>query len=213
MELKVPHFYSRPCGRGDAREAVLKLMTANFYSRPCGRGDQLFWRLQIVLHSISTHAPAGGATGDTARYRLDIPISTHAPAGGATALRSTTSGIVSIFLLTPLREGRRNCTALPWAFIPFLLTPLREGRLIRLNRGRCLGIISTHAPAGGATIGKADGSLTLSKFLLTPLREGRHLTIKPWMPLVNNFYSRPCGRGDSNFPQVRHEVLRQIAER
>ena len=27
------------------------------------------------------------------------------------------------------------------------------------------------------------------------------------------FYSRPCGRGDSNFPQVRHEVLRQIAER
>lgn len=28
-----------------------------------------------------------------------------------------------------------------------------------------------------------------------------------------DFYSRPCGRGDSNFPQVRHEVLRQIAER
>lgn len=31
--------------------------------------------------------------------------------------------------------------------------------------------------------------------------------------IVGNFYSRPCGRGDSNFPQVRHEVLRQIAER
>ena len=30
---------------------------------------------------------------------------------------------------------------------------------------------------------------------------------------VHHFYSRPCGRGDSNFPQVRYEVLRQIAER
>ena len=28
-----------------------------------------------------------------------------------------------------------------------------------------------------------------------------------------DFYSRPCGKGDSDFPQVRHEVLRQIAER
>ena len=51
-------------------------------------------------------------------------------------------------------------------------------------------LISTHAPAGGAT----------AAYL-----HGRHN--------VCDFYSRPCGRGDSNFPQVRHEVLRQIAER
>ena len=50
--------------------------------------------------------------------------------------------------------------------------------------------ISTHAPAGGATAGE-----------------------RAEYPVPLHFYSRPCGRGDSNFPQVRHEVLRQIAER
>ena len=50
--------------------------------------------------------------------------------------------------------------------------------------------ISTHAPAGGAT--RRPEAPTRRKA---------------------DFYSRPCGRGDSNFPQVRHEVLRQIAER
>ena len=49
-------------------------------------------------------------------------------------------------------------------------------------------------------------------FLLTPLREGRHGRGAN-LRQVFHFYSRPCGRGDSNFPQVRHEVLRQIAER
>ena len=72
----------------------------------------------------------------------------------------------------------------------FLLTPLREGRRQALAKRR-------HPPG----------------FLLTPLREGRPahgLTLDAPSP---DFYSRPCGRGDSNFPQVRHEVLRQIAER
>ena len=50
-------------------------------------------------------------------------------------------------------------------------------------------------------------------FLLTPLREGRQLHFAVDFNLVDYFYSRPCGRGDGNFPQVRHEVLRQIAER
>ena len=33
----------------------------------------------------------------------------------------------------------------------FLLTPLREGRLPQLDAAGEIGIISTHAPAGGAT--------------------------------------------------------------
>ncbi len=56
-------------------------------------------------------------------------ISTHAPAGGATigdAMGATTE---FIFLLTPLREGRRH------------------GECVEYTRWR----ISTHAPAGGAT--------------------------------------------------------------
>ena len=54
---------------------------------------------------------------------------------------------------------------------------------------------------------------TIRVFLLTPLREGRRLTEFHLCACCVDFYSRPCGRGDSNFPQVRHEVLRQIAER
>ena len=94
----------------------------------------------------------------------------------------------------------------------FLLTPLREGRLEWLM-GFPLGwTISTHAPAGGATLPSSSSTLVRSVFLLTPLREGR-LNLWYYTTQEADFYSRPCGRGDSNFPQVRHEVLRQIAER
>ena len=74
-----------------------------------------------------------------------------------------------------------------------------------------IAIISTHAPAGGATI-IAECEEQGIQFLLTPLREGRRHD-QTFELASSNFYSRPCGRGDSNFPQVRHEVLRQIAER
>ena len=77
----------------------------DFYSRPCGRGDFKRDVATLVVGLISTHAPAGGATG---------------------AKRNKTDFL--LFLLTPLREGR---LAACWSFCPhhrFLLTPLREGR-------------------------------------------------------------------------------------
>ena len=56
------HFYSRPCGRGDAGGCILPRNTnTDFYSRPCGRGD-CDVRRGRSRHTISTHAPAGGAT-------------------------------------------------------------------------------------------------------------------------------------------------------
>ena len=108
---------------------------------------------------------------------------------------------------------------MPCTWKPFLLTPLREGRRIVSDRGRrCHVPISTHAPAGGATIVNVKfGSGT--QFLLTPLREGRRAAsaILSWSspflltPLREGrprpqstqcwrlyFYSRPCGRGDAN---------------
>ena len=77
-----------------------------FYSRPCGRGDEEA-RKQLTSCAISTHAPAGGAT--------------------LTAWKSLPRH--RIFLLTPLREGRRH-----------------KQRCRRFRHD-----ISTHAPAGGAT--------------------------------------------------------------
>ena len=56
--------------------------------------------------------------------------------------------------------------------------------------------ISTHAPAGGATMQPNDNALALHEFLLTPLREGRRKPEDATSSQAINFYSRPCGRGD-----------------
>ena len=58
--------------------------------------------------------------------------------------------------------------------LKFLLTPLREGRLVTTKSAHSSLMISTHAPAGGATP-----------------RAGKSVRCTPY------FYSRPCGRGDS----------------
>ena len=79
------------------------------------------------------------------------------------------------FLLTPLREGRLSAPPSTAQTRVFLLTPLREGRPKPEEKLLTIMKISTHAPAGGAT--RCGG------------REGRG---------VSNFYSRPCGRGDSH---------------
>ena len=102
----------------------------DFYSRPCGRGDKIHAVLSLEI----------------------VP-----------------------FLLTPLREGRRKvgrqgrCPAHHFYSRPcgrgdqaraklppelgrlFLLTPLREGRHVCQLRTVDRHVISTHAPAGGAT--------------------------------------------------------------
>ena len=80
----------------------------------------------------------------------------------------------------------------------------------------CMSFISTHAPAGGATLQSSTSPQT-ERFLLTPLREGRlknrcnpaletgflltplregrrTITFEFSAPVY--FYSRPCGRGD-----------------
>ena len=81
----------------------------------------------------------------------------------------------------PLREGRPITSAVATTpALQFLLTPLREGRLLlRLFCVRVDGI-STHAPAGGATLILPQQSFTL------------------------HFYSRPCGRGD---PAYHHDEI------
>ena len=123
--------------------------------------------------SISTHAPAGGATrrvrhdglrlgyfysrpcgrgdaGQSWRNLYATRISTHAPAGGATKSRMLSLPSASNFYSRPCGRGDQ----LFW----------------RLQ-------------------------IVLHRFLLTPLREGR-LSSPSVRNKVFNFYSRPCGRGD-----------------
>ena len=77
-----------------------------------------------------------------------------------------------IFLLTPLREGRRRCGCIRTFPLNFYSRPC----------GRGDGIIAECEEQG-------------IQFLLTPLREGR-LKLRLSLMLKLNFYSRPCGRGD-----------------
>ena len=122
----------------------------------------------------------------------------------------------------------------------FLLTPLREGRR-KISTGQVSARdISTHAPAGGATelsSGTVRGAINFysrpcgrgdltgggipaadtdfysrpcgrgdpralrscsrpTRFLLTPLREGRRRGPSCRQSWAGYFYSRPCGRGD-----------------
>ena len=85
------------------------------------------------------------------------------------------------FLLTPLREGRRRRSSTTSISALFLLTPLREGRRGTIKRAASDLWISTHAPAGGATI-----------------LQDHPASISP------DFYSRPCGRGDNTTVYVDH---------
>ena len=118
-----------PAGGATVIENGFTLENTLFLLTPLREGRQLLMAEYLTNTTISTHAPAGGATL-TAASPATIPlISTHAPAGGATDLRVRMMPTIRVFLLTPLREGRR-----PWGRRGstqngFLLTPLREGRL------------------------------------------------------------------------------------
>ena len=190
------YFYSRPCGRGDPptrKEGQMAYLISthapaggatppalwpcrafsDFYSRPCGRGDQgLRGQAYRLSHDFYSR-PCGRGDRCNRDDRGHGHISTHAPAGGATWMGQSIFRTIALFLLTPLREGRRERKVLMDGTSSFLLTPLREGRrnprhshafLSRYFYSRPCGRgdfqkwaaesgynISTHAPAGGAT--------------------------------------------------------------
>ena len=185
------NFYSRPCGRGDCCRPLTGAAVFYFYSRPCGRGDSRYFEADAEEVTISTHAPAGGATSKRARYSNYRRISTHAPAGGATRCSLRRNRRIHHFYSRPCGRGDSTPTEAARQSFYFYSRPCGRGDS---HGGKALPgkrLISTHAPAGGAT--NRATSRTFCR--------------------VGHFYSRPCGRGDGNFPQVRHEVLRQIAER
>ena len=148
-------------------------MNANFYSRPCERGDASAAVQLFKKSKISTHAPARGAT----KRRISCGFRIH------------------LFLLTPLREGRLCDFVQQKPVVKFLLTPLREGRpeeVFALLKSR---LISTHAPARGATCSKLCPVDLANQFLLTPLREGRRSPPAPLSRGHTRFLLTPLREG------------------
>ena len=123
--------------------------------------------------AISTHAPAGGATGFQLKTADKGKDFYSRPCGRGDCSKNQHGIMNKQFLLTPLREGRPTREFTSSIFGVFLLTPLREGRLE-----------PSHACHGA------------ERFLLTPLREGRPEAHTGKLHRSSHFYSRPCGRGD-----------------
>ena len=150
------------------------------------------------------------------RSGQDIEISTHAPAGGATLTPDAVcSGV--IFLLTPLREGRRSATRRLFPVFVISTHAPAGGATLRYHPCGNPGAISTHAPAGGATHAElvfdlpahisthapAGGATRVfpksekSHYISTHApaggaTQGNHALLRE----PRDFYSRPCGRGD-----------------
>ncbi len=166
----------------------------NFYSRPCGRGDFSPSSYYSTLTLISTHAPAGGATGTDAtkvvprriysrpcgRGRRTIgtkavqayAISTHAPAGGD-PLQAHAASWFRYFYSRPCGRGDDHIRQLVRAEV-FLLTPCGRGDANHCFVSAPAHHISTHALRRGDT------------------------AVSESFAIMGIFYSRPCGRGDPN---------------
>ena len=76
-----------------------------FYSRPCGRGDPDGLDNALIRRGISTHAPAGGATGSGQPKGILADFYSR-PCGRGDGVCADVNSLVTRFLLTPLREGR-----------------------------------------------------------------------------------------------------------
>ena len=128
---KRQNFYSRPCGRGDLRRRARQTDRGNFYSRPCGRGDPAAAAAMAAGNSISTHAPAGGATGQWWPCRFCR---------------------LSYFYSRPCGRGDRDRNAeRRCAGNNFYSRPCGRGDNLGFEPRDQKCRISTHAPAGGAT--------------------------------------------------------------
>ncbi len=183
------------------------------------RSERFIWP---AIRRISTHAPAGGATElQAAIIQKAVEDFYSRPCGRGDRAARTGTPAVTRFLLTPLREGRRcRVRSRPRIVAHFYSRPCGRGDWPSSREWAATIDISTHAPAGGATFAFSSDWDGLTKFLLTPLREGRpppskrrrcRRNISTHAPaggatkimqfqyklVFFNFYSRPCGRGDS----------------
>ena len=175
------YFYSRPCGRGDEWSVIKSVSDADFYSRPCGRGDG--------FENVNTNGT--------------VEISTHAPAGGATQPLEFRPRFGVSFLLTPLREGRQATTQ-EAHLAEIISTHAPAGGATQRKRGKQVRKkISTHAPAGGATKDDHAGAAEHQHISTHAPAGGATYDQGNANPCSYDFYSRPCGRGDGNRPEIQ----------
>ena len=107
IRSRCTYFYSRPCGRGDAQTAGVSAVSTYFYSRPCGRGDAQ----TAGVSAVSTYfysRPCGRGDNKCTCSRPDFLYFYSRPCGRGDATCPSRWSTPWLFLLTPLREGRRR---------------------------------------------------------------------------------------------------------
>ena len=102
------NFYSRPCGRGDNEINIGQRHGSQFLLTPLREGRQVLKRL-VRIGTVFLLTPLReGRLERVEAITQAYNISTHAPAGGATGIAPQHPCCTGVFLLTPLREGRRE---------------------------------------------------------------------------------------------------------
>ena len=126
----VMNFYSRPYARGDLKTGSRSGRSRPFLLTPLREGRHVTMMAKECVRYISTHAPARGATGS-----LLVPPACQPD-----------------FYSRPYARGDLCICQLCCTRILFLLAPLREGRR-ELQHGYLSTtlLISTRAPTRGAT--------------------------------------------------------------
>ena len=123
------YFYSRPCGRGDRGTSAQPTYPCYFYSRPCGRGDR-------AMFSLLGHVP---------RFLL-----TPLREGRLRSLRQSHQPCL-YFYSRPCGRGDRGWRWVGCWYMDFYSRPCGRGDSASALLVSWQQLISTHAPAGGAT--------------------------------------------------------------
>ena len=170
-----------------------------FNSRPCERGDPRERKVRI-LHEISIHAPARGATADSSSEWKEICISIHAPARGATTQPPHFPDCRRQFQFTPLREGRLIVQGRKFGQFDFNSRPCERGDPAL---SVCIGdlVLFQFTPLREGRQSATDTAHPKFLFQFTPLREGRPQR-NGGAAGKSNFNSRPCERGDLCSPSA-----------
>ncbi len=148
-------FNPRPRVGGDWYAIPLKQRPLKFQSTPPRGGRRAYKTVVAGISEVSIHAPAWGATAPRpAGSAADRAVSIHAPAWGATGRRSDRAPWPSVVNPRP-RVGATG--AVGWDPRPQGFNPRpRVGGDHGIDRATGLNqTVSIHAPAWGATQGKA----------------------------------------------------------
>ena len=145
------YFNPRSRKGSDVTELTGFCPSLNFNPRSRKGSDEIHMLRMDMLHGISIHAPARGATVMLFTHKFGVMISIHAPARGATPLFER--HVVTNNDFNPRSRKGSDYISNTYTVQQFYFNPRsRKGSDKRGAETPLADVISIHAPARGATI-------------------------------------------------------------